>query len=78
MIMKITLYGTESCQKCKRVKNFFEENQIKFEYIDVGENKKEANKIIEKTGQRRVPVIGINDEMIAEFDETKILKKLGL
>jgi glutaredoxin len=78
MVMKIILYGTESCPECKRAKSFFEENQIKFEYIDVGKNKKEANRIIEKTCQRKVPVIEINDEMIIRFDETKILKKLGL
>lgn len=76
--MKIILYGTKSCPKCNRAKDFFDENEIKFEYIDVGVNKKAAIEMIEKTGQRSVPVIGIDNKMIVGFDERKIQEKLGL
>ena len=78
MIMKIIVYGTEFCPDCKRAKDFLEENEIKFEYIDVGKDKKAAKDLIEKTGQRKVPVIEIDDEMIIGFNAEKILKKLNL
>lgn len=76
--MKIILYGTKSCSECNRTKDFFDENEIKFEYIDVGINKEAAMKMIEKTGQRSVPVIEIDGEIILGFDEAKIQEKLGL
>jgi len=76
--VKIILYGTKSCSECNRTKDFFDENEIKFEYIDVGINKEAAMKMIEKTGQRSVPVIEIDGEIILGFDEAKIQEKLGL
>ncbi len=74
---KVKEYGTEMCPWCHRAKDFFEENDIKFEYIDVGNDKKAAQEMIEKTGQRGVPVIEIDGEIIIGFDENKIRKKLG-
>ncbi|MBD3155327.1 MAG: NrdH-redoxin, partial [Candidatus Aenigmarchaeota archaeon] len=50
----------------------------KYEYIDVGKDREAAMKMIEKTGQRGVPVIEIDGEFIVGFDEKKIKKKLGI
>lgn len=76
--MEIILYGTEFCTKCARIKDFFGENEIKFKYVDVGKDREAAKIMIEKTGQRGVPVLEINGEMIIGFDEEKIKKKLGI
>ena len=51
---------------------------MKFKYIDVGKNREAAMEMIEKTGQRGVPVIEIDDEVIIGFDEARIRKKLGI
>ena len=51
---------------------------MKFKYIDVGKNREAAMEMIEKTGQRGVPVIEIDDEIIIGFDEKRIREKLGI
>ena len=76
--MKVVVYGTEMCPWCHKAKDFMEENEIKFEYIDVGKDREAAMQMIEKSGQRGVPVIEIDDEMIVGFDEARIRKKLGI
>ncbi len=75
---KVIEYGTETCPWCHRAREFFEENEIKYKYIDVGKDRKAAKEMIEKTGQRGVPVIEIDGEFIVGFDEKKIREKLGL
>jgi len=76
--MKVVVYGTEFCPWCHKAREFLDENGVGFEYIDVGKDREAAMKMIEKSGQRGVPVIQIDNEMIVGFDETKIRKKLGL
>ena len=76
--MKIVVYGTEHCPWCHRAKDFFKENGVEFKYIDVGKDRKAAEEMIEKTGQRGVPVIEMGKEIIIGFDEARIKKKLGL
>lgn len=76
--MKIILYGTEFCPWCQRAEEFFEENKIKFKYIDVGKDKESGMEMIEKSGQKGVPVIEIDDEIIIGFDEARIRKKLRI
>ena len=76
--MKVIVYGTEHCPWCHKAKDFFEENEVKFEYVDVGSDREAAMKMVEKSGQRGVPVIEIDGEMIVGFDEPKIREKLGI
>ena len=76
--MEIKVYGTEFCPNCQRIKDFLKENEIKFKYIDVGKDKEAAKKMIETTGQRGVPVIEINGEIIVDFKEEEIKEKLGV
>lgn len=75
---KVIEYGTERCPWCKRAKEFFDENEIKYKYVDVGKDRQAAMEMIEKTGQRGVPVIEIDGEFIVGFDEKKIKEKLEL
>lgn len=81
--MKVKVYGTETCPWCHRAREFMEENNVKFEYVDVGRDRKAAMEMIEKTGQRGVPVIEIcpskdNCEIIIGFDEERIRELLEL
>ena len=38
--MKIILYGGDFCPYCHKAKEFLEENNIEFEYVDVQEDHK--------------------------------------
>lgn len=74
----ITIYTTPSCIWCKRAKNYLNENSIAFEEKDVSVDRIAANAMIQKSGQRGVPVIDIDGTIIIGFDKVNIDKLVGL
>jgi len=76
--MEIKIYSTPTCPYCHTLKKFFEERGFKFEDIDVFENEKARDYMIEKSGQEGVPVVEIDGEMIVGFSREKILKALKI
>ena len=60
--MEVKVYSTEWCPWCKRVKEWMEENEIEFDDKDVSEDHQAATEMIEKTGQRAVPVTIFKDK----------------
>ena len=71
---KVKVYSTEWCMYCKMAKEFFKEKKIEFEEIDVGKDKEAAEEMVKLSGQRGVPVIVIDGEVITGFDKEKIKK----
>ena len=69
---KIKVYSTPTCPWCHRAKEYFEEKGIEFEDINVAENQDAADEMVEKSGQRGVPVIDIDGEIIVGFDQAAI------
>ena len=77
-MISVKVYSTPTCPWCTKAKEFLTENKVKFENINVAEDEKARNDIIEKSGQMGVPVIDIDGEIIVGFDESKIRKALKL
>lgn len=75
---KIKIYTTPFCVYCQKAKNFFIENNIIYEEIDVTKNDQALNEMVKKSGQMGVPVIEINNEIIVGFDQNKIKQILNL
>lgn len=75
---KITIYTTPTCGFCRQTKEFFKEHNIKFKEINVNEDEKAAEKMIEKSGQYGVPVIDVNGEIIVGFDQEALKKALKI
>jgi glutaredoxin len=63
---------------CVMAKKFFDDNNIRYENIDVSADETAAQEMIEKSGQMGVPVIEIEDDIIVGFDRDRIMKALGL
>ena len=64
-------------------KDFLVNHNIRYEAIDVGENKEAAREMIEKSGQMGVPVIEVigdkgKNEIIIGFDVNRLKKTLKL
>jgi len=74
----IKVYSTPACPYCVALKNFLKENKIYFEDIDVSQDEKSREEMIEKTGQMGVPVIEIDGEFIVGFDKEKISQLLKI
>jgi len=76
--MKVKVYSTPFCHFCHMAKDFFKENDIEFEDIDVSSDRKAAEEMIEKSGQMGVPVIEIGRKIIVGFNMEEIKKALKL
>ena len=75
---KVKVYSTPTCPWCHKAKEFLEENKIEFEDINVAEDQEAASEMIEKSGQRGVPVIEIDGEIIVGFNPEAIKKALKM
>ncbi len=76
MSKKIKLFGLPTCPMCIRAKKYFDDGDIKYEYLDVSANRAFAKEMIVKSGQKTVPVIEIEGEIIVGLDKAKIEKLL--
>ena len=76
--VKVRVFSTPSCPYCVTLKQFLEKYNIKFEDIDVSQNKAALDEMIEKSGQMEVPVIDIGGKFITSFDKEKISKLLKI
>lgn len=76
--MRIKVYTTKTCPWCIKVKEFLKQHKIQFEEVDVANDKKAAEEMIQKSGQMGVPVVEVDGEMIVGFDEEKLKKALKL
>lgn len=74
----VKVYSTESCPWCVKVKAFLKENKIAFEDLNVGEDAEALQEMVEKSGQRGVPVIDVNGTIIVGFDKDAIKAALKL
>ncbi len=70
--MQIKLYSTSTCPYCIMARRYLDEKSIQYEYIDVSKNREAAKEMIDKSGQRGVPVIEIDGNIIVGFDKNKI------
>lgn len=75
---KVTIYSTPTCHFCALAKDYFKENNISFDAIDVASDAEKRAEMIDKSGQMGVPVIIINDEVIVGFNKPKLARALGI
>lgn len=75
---KVIIYSTDDCPYCLTLKEFLEERNIKFDEIDITNNKFEKEEMIKKSGQKGVPVVDIDGQIVVGFDREKICKLLGI
>lgn len=74
----VSIYTTTTCHFCKLAKDFFKQNNVKYKEINVEDDEKAAEAMIEKSGQMGVPVIDIDGKIIVGFDRGAIKKALDL
>jgi glutaredoxin len=57
---------------------FFKANNVKYQEIDVGADRKSAEEMIHKSGQMGVPVIDIDGTIIVGYNKEALKKALKL
>lgn len=74
----ITVYTTPTWPWCHKVKAYLNEHNIAFNEVNVQSNYEGAREMIQKSGQRSVPVIDIDGNIIVGYDEPSIARLLNL
>jgi alkyl hydroperoxide reductase subunit F len=77
MMSRVTVYSTQNCPYCRMAKAFLEKHGVPYESIDVGADPEAAKKMIDLSGQRGVPVIVVDDEVIVGFDSQRLNELFG-
>lgn len=70
--MNVIVYSTPTCPYCIMAKDYLSEKNIPFENVDVSADPAKAKEMIQKTGQRGVPVIDMGGTIIVGFDRNRI------
>lgn len=73
----VKVYSTTSCPWCVKVKEYLKTKKIAYDEINVSEDPKGLKEMIEKSGQRGVPVIDIKGTIIVGFDKEAIEEALA-
>ncbi len=74
----VTVFTTQSCPWCVRVKNYLRQHNVSFKEVDVGRDPQAARELVRRTGQTGVPQLDINGSYVVGFDQAKIDRLLGL
>ena len=74
----VKIYSTPTCVYCHSLKGFLKEHKIDFEEVDVSQDEKAAQDMIDKSGQMGVPVIDIDGQIVVGFDKEKIVQLLDI
>jgi len=74
----IKVYSTKFCPYCVSLKQFLKQNDIQFEDIDVTEDPKIQEEMIEKSGQMGVPVVDVNGEIVVGFNRDRLIQLLDI
>lgn len=70
--MTIKVYSTPTCPWCTVAKKHLTSKNVSFEDLDVSQDRNAAMEMVQKSGQRGVPVLDINGTIIIGFDQAKI------
>jgi glutaredoxin-like YruB-family protein len=74
----VKVYSTSTCHYCISLKEFLKKNNIQFENMDVGMDRKASQEMMDKSGQMGVPVLDIDGRIIVGFDKDAISSALGI
>ena len=71
----IDLYILETCPYCKKVMKFLDENNFKYNKVDISDKASE-DALIQMGGKRQVPFIVDNDRNIQMYESDDIIEYL--
>ena len=78
IVNSVKIYTTKTCPYCHMAKEFFKENNVKYEEIDVSSDRKAAEEMIHKSGQMGVPVIDVNGNIVVGYNKDSLKKLLKI
>lgn len=74
----VKIYTTNTCTYCKMAKDFFQQNNVQYEELNVVTDVKARQEMVEKSGQLGVPVIDIDGTIVVGYDRERLGELLGI
>jgi glutaredoxin len=68
----VIVYGAEWCGFCHVAMQYFDRNNVAYEYRDVDSNPDWLKEAVEKSGQTGIPVLDFGDRVVVGFDRPQI------
>jgi glutaredoxin-like YruB-family protein len=68
----ITIYSADWCAFCHMAKRYLDDKGIKYDVKDVEKEPQYAVEAVTKSGQRGIPVLDIDGQIIVGFDRPRI------
>ena len=75
--MNVKVYSTPTCPYCKMVKGYLDEKGVAYQDADVSSDTAERDEMFKKSGQRGVPVIDVDGQVVVGFDKERLEELLG-
>lgn len=78
---KVKIYSATWCAFCHAAKEYLDKQGVKYTDLDVEQDPANGAAAVQKSGQRGIPVLDIDGDIIVGFDRPKIdssLKAHGL
>jgi glutaredoxin 3 len=75
---QVKIFSTPTCPWCRRAKQFLDTNGIKYQEVNVAEDKAAREEMVNKTHQLGVPTILIDSDFVIGFNEKALKEKLGI
>lgn len=75
---QIEIFSTQRCPYCVRAKTLLEAKGLEYSEIDVSADQKDLHDMIRRSGQRSVPQIFINGELVGGFEQLARLDTQGV
>lgn len=69
-VSTVKIYGKDYCPYCKKIKEFFAEKGVVFEYVEVTADPQDFDQQKATHGWRTVPMVFIGDAFIGGCDDT--------
>jgi glutaredoxin 3 len=77
VMQKVTIYTTDYCPYCTKVKNFFDKKGISYEEIDLSKDPERRSALVAQTKLRTVPQVFIGDTFVGGCDDTIAMDARG-
>jgi glutaredoxin 3 len=77
MMAQVVIYTTRICPYCVRAKQLLQRKGVAYEEVDVSNDYATRMQLVERTKQRTVPQIFINDQHIGGCDDLYALERQG-
>lgn len=75
--MSVGVYTTPTCGFCRQVKAYLRQRGVPFIESDVSRDPQRAEEMVRLSGQRGVPVVLIDDQVVVGFNRPQIDQLLG-